>query len=31
MNKIEAYTETRYDPQELVEKYKKRVQAETRL
>ncbi|CAA7039609.1 unnamed protein product [Microthlaspi erraticum] len=27
MNKIEAYTETRHDPQELVEKYKKLVQA----
>ncbi|KAL1213704.1 Glutathione S-transferase L2 [Cardamine amara subsp. amara] len=27
MNKIEAYTETRQDPQELVERYKKRVQA----
>uniref|UniRef100_A0A1J3DCS5 glutathione transferase n=1 Tax=Noccaea caerulescens TaxID=107243 RepID=A0A1J3DCS5_NOCCA len=31
INKIQAYTETRQDPQELVEKYKKRVQAETRL
>ncbi|CAD5325859.1 unnamed protein product [Arabidopsis thaliana] len=31
MNKIEAYTETRQDPQELVERYKRRVQAEARL
>ncbi|KFK34752.1 hypothetical protein AALP_AA5G188500 [Arabis alpina] len=31
MNKIEAYTETRQDPQELVERYKKRVQAEARV
>ncbi|XP_010427244.1 PREDICTED: glutathione S-transferase L2, chloroplastic [Camelina sativa] len=31
MNKIEAYTETRQDPKELVERYKRRVQAEARL
>ncbi|CAN7095049.1 unnamed protein product [Brassica rapa subsp. narinosa] len=30
MNRIEAYTETRQDPQELVERYKKRAQAEAR-
>lgn len=30
INKIEAYTETRQNPQELVERYKKRV-AEARL
>ncbi|XP_023638553.1 glutathione S-transferase L2, chloroplastic [Capsella rubella] len=31
MYKIEAFTETRQDPKELVERYKKRVQAEARL
>ncbi|CAN8254537.1 unnamed protein product [Cochlearia groenlandica] len=31
MNKIKAYTETRQDPQDLVERYKKRLQAEPRL
>ncbi|ESQ44951.1 hypothetical protein EUTSA_v10010587mg [Eutrema salsugineum] len=31
MNKIEAYTETRRDPQVIVERYKKLIQAEGRL
>ncbi|VVB05724.1 unnamed protein product [Arabis nemorensis] len=31
VNKIEAYTETRQDPQVIVERYKKRVQAGLRL
>lgn len=30
MNTIQAYTETRQDPQEIVERYKKRAQAEAR-